>query len=575
MPIRKLSKEVAQGIAAGEVVERPSSAVKELIENSIDAGATQIEISIEAAGKRLIEVSDNGYGIPDVDIPFITSRYSTSKLIELKDLDRIKTLGFRGEAIASIAAVSRFELVTRAQEEDIGTRLIVEGGEVKDQVRIGAAAGTTVKVRDLFFNVPARLKFLKSDVTEKRRIAQLISRYAIAYPQIRFNLMQDGKSTIQTNGSGDFREAFLAVHGVDWARQMIWVDGAGASEIQVRGLISPPSLNRSNRREIVLFINGRWIQDASLAAAIMQAYHTLLMVGRYPIVYLLINIPQTELDVNVHPGKIEVRFTEPNLVFGVVQRVLRANLLGQAPSVEPHFSSTWSIGSEGLITSFDTQAWGGIESQRTQLPSEGNDVRAPDFTTGQIPLLRVVGQVGATYLVAEGPDGVYLIDQHAAHERILFEEMSHAQASGISEGQVLLTPETIEFKPDEVDLLSENLKILKMLGFDLEPFGGATFKVRAIPVIVQHLGAERALRAVIEDIEEDETPLANKHEERIIARVCKRAAIKAGQILSLTEQEKLVHDLERCEAPRTCPHGRPTMIHFPVALLERQFGRRN
>jgi DNA mismatch repair protein MutL len=373
---------------------------------------------------------------------------------------------------------------------------------------------------------------------------------------------------------GDRRDAFSVIHGAEWGRQMIVVDGAGANQIRVRGLISPPSLNRSNRNEIVLFINGRWVQDASLTTAVTQAYHTLLMVGRYPVAYLLIDVPQEELDVNVHPGKIEVRYADPNLLFGVVQRVLRASLLGQSAAADTNYPSSWSIGfgqGQELTT---PEIW--KDPNRSIPSSYEKDLSGstPTFQTSPIPLLRAVGQVGATYLVAEGPDGVYLIDQHAAHERVLFEDMSRAQSSGGAESQILLNPEVIEFSSSEATLLKERMAILRSLGFDLEPFGERTIKIRALPVVVLNLGAETALRSVVEDIEEDETPLASRIEDQIIARVCKRAAIKAGQVLSLKEQEKLIYDLEQCEYPRSCPHGRPTMVHFPVAMLERQFGRR-
>jgi DNA mismatch repair protein MutL len=574
MAIKKLSKEVAQGIAAGEVVERPSSVVKELIENSIDAGAETIEILLEGAGKTLISVSDDGSGIPEADIPLVTSRYSTSKIRTLDDLDHISTLGFRGEALASIAGVSRFSLISRHVRDEIGSKLIVEGGDIKQQIKVGTKPGTVVEVRDLFFNVPARMKFLKSDNTEKRRISKLVSRFAIAYPRIQLKYSQDGRSSIHSKGSGDLREAFSVIHGVDWARQMIAVDGTGANQIRVHGLISPPGLNRSNRNEIVLFINGRWIQDVSLSTAVMQAYHALLMVGRYPVAYLFIDVPPDQLDVNVHPGKTEVRFSDPNLVFGIVQRVLRTNLLGQSAAVEASYPSSWRVDFGAGQELSNPGSWRELSRLRSSSLEKDHSGPTPAFRTDQMPLLRAVGQVGATYLVAEGPDGVYLIDQHAAHERVLFEKMSRAQVTGEPESQAILQPETIELNETEASLLVEHLKILQGLGFDLELFGERTFKVRSLPVIVQNLSAEAALRAVVEDIEEDETPFASRIEDRIIARVCKRAAVKAGQVLSLQEQEQLLYDLEQCEAPRTCPHGRPTMVHFPVTMLERQFGRR-
>lgn len=556
MPIRTLPEEVASAIAAGEVIERPVSIVKELVENAIDASARTIQVRIRGGGKALVEVADDGDGIPADQLELAVERYSTSKLSSIDDLAAIRSLGFRGEALASIAAVSQLELVSSTGDGAPGVMLPVSGGKVGQPKQTGAPPGTQVRVRDLFYNVPARRRFLKTDQTERNWITRLVGRYAMAYPEIRFQLESEGRSTLASPGNGNRLEAIAQVLGNQVAEQLIPVaepQGAGAA---VEGYISPPSLTRSNRREITLFVNGRWIQDVSLSSAVVQAYHTLLMVGRYPLAVLFLEVPPEQVDVNVHPAKAEVRFAEPRLVFSTVQRAVRATLLRQTPvqsvNLEPVQLPSWTPASP--------------PPERRIEPSAQSEMF--------VPVLRSVGQVGASYLVAEGPDGVYLIDQHAAHERVLFERLMRQVEAQAAESQSLLEPENVTLAPHEAPLLEGQLDTLQQLGFAVEPFGGTAFRVRAVPATLSGMAPERALRTVVEDFEEDESPLADEQQARIAARVCKAAAIKAGQVLSLAEQRELIRDLEACQVPRSCPHGRPTMVHLSVAALERQFGRR-
>ena len=560
MSIHALSDEVSSAIAAGEVVERPSSIVKELIENSLDAGATKLQVEIKDGGKALIEVADNGSGIPQLEVELAVERYSTSKVETLADLQSISTLGFRGEALASIGAVSRMVLSTRAEGEDVGTRLSVDGGLVGDAEKAGIPEGTVVQVKDLFFNVPARRRFMKTDTTERNWISRLVTRYAMAYPNRRFELVSEGRTQLQTTGNGDSLEVLAEIYGLDIAQQMIPVAKASSQGIIVSGFAGAPFISRSNRREITLFVNGRWIQDVSLGSAVTQAYHTFLMVGRFPIALIFVDAPPEVVDVNVHPAKSEIRFKDPGLVFSIVQRAVRATLLGQAPVQPMSMDSIWS--GERL-----PQPIGSPE------PVE-RSIEGPAQKSMTVPILRSVGQVGATYLVAEGPDGVYLIDQHAAHERVLFDKLMAQVEAELPESQGLLEAETVELTQAEAEVVESNLQVLESLGFSIESFGTHAFRVRALPASVSNLSPERALRVVVEDFEEDETPLAAVKEARLAARVCKRAAIKAGQVLSLEEQRQLILDLEQSASPRTCPHGRPTMVHLSVASLERQFGRR-
>ena len=580
MPIRILPDEVASQIAAGEVVERPASVVKELVENCLDAGATHITITVEGAGKKLIEIADDGQGIPSDEVTMALARHATSKLSSAADLFRIETLGFRGEALASIASVSRFTITSRTRESDIGARLVVEGGQINSDVQpIGAPAGTVVRVEDLFYNVPARLKFLKTDSTERRQIDDLVTRYALAYPDVRFHLSQEGRSALQTTGSGDRREVLASLFSPDIARQMLEVN-AVYDESRVIGYISPTSLTRSNRRGITLFVNGRWIQDISLSTALIQGYHSMLMVGRYPMAVLFIELPPGQVDVNVHPAKSEVRFTNRDDVFSSVQRAVRRALLAFSPVPSVQGQVRWSP--PDPQPRFEQGGWQrptsdpvslAPDNEPTQQPADqsSHSVQAP-LSTGGVPLLRLIGQVGSAYLVAEGPDGLYLIDQHAAHERILFERFMGQRSQKIS-SQALLDPATVELNSASARLLGEQAEVMANLGFDIEPFGPNTFKIRSMPSLLAGSDPVAAVRSVIEDFEEDETPLKNEIEAKIIGRVCKRAAVKAGKVLSIEEQKALLRDLEACQSPRTCPHGRPTMIHLSIDLLERQFGR--
>lgn len=564
--------------------------VKELTENALDAGATNISISIMDAGRTLVEVADDGTGIPADELALAASRHATSKLVQSGDLFHIRTLGFRGEALASIGSVSHMTITSRVESAKEGARLKVEGGVLGKVEKVGAPKGTVARVENLFYNVPARLKFLKTDVTERRAIDSLVTRYALAYPTVRFRVMDGKQTTLQTAGDGDRRAILAALYGVDVAKQMLEVM-AGEEGMTLTGFISPVSLTRSNRKEITFFINGRWVQEVSLNSALLQAYHTLLMVGRYPLTALFLDMAPEEVDVNVHPTKAEVRFRAQDKVFSFVQRSVRKALLAYTPvpAVSPQLWGSrsrtdelprrevgidWSIGHDeelkvesGVLTSMESASDG----------SPVSSLRSPNsqsaFSTG-VPLLRLIGQIGATYLVAEGPDGLYLVDQHAAHERVLFEKLMAQHENKSIPAQSLLTPEIVTLSPQSSKALVEQLVFLNHFGFEVEEFGTNTFQVRAMPVLFAGGSPASALKALVEDFEEDESPLAAEVEARLAARVCKRLAVKAGQALTSEEQRSLLNDLEACQSPRTCPHGRPTMIHLSVDMLERQFGRK-
>ncbi|MDX1416206.1 MAG: DNA mismatch repair endonuclease MutL [Candidatus Promineifilaceae bacterium] len=608
MAINVLSEQLASQIAAGEVVERPASVVKELVENALDAGATTINVDIRAGGRELVQVADNGQGIAAHDLEKAFLRHATSKLEHIDDLEAIPTLGFRGEALAAIAAVSQLTVVSRTEAEPAGTRLVLDGGQKMTRESVGAPRGTVIAVENLFFNVPARMKFLKSELTEKRLIDEFVTRYALAHPKVRFRLVHDNRIAFQSNGSGDVKEVLLSIYGSDLSRQLLEIERSDSTasaaegrsksggDLLVSGVISPPDVHWSNRSRISLFVNGRWIKDRSIAYAVIQAYHTLIPSGRYPLAIIFISLPYDQVDVNVHPAKTEVRFRSSNQVFGAVQRAVRQTLITQSPV---RSMSAWAGGDAG-----DTRSpgWAGVldehafqkrdgDAQRelnldwsVRLATRGLDSEPVGEVQGsrtagetlqneKLPIMRVIGQVGAAYIITEGPDGLYLIDQHAAHERILFEQfMGQYDHDGVI-SQGLITGTAVHLPPSQAELLAENIQLLNSLGFQIEIFGPNQFMVRAVPAVVAKLDPARALIAVVEDLERQDVPLRGKIEEKIVLRVCKSAAIKAGQTLSQREMEALVMQLEACHNPHTCPHGRPTLIHLSVAQLAKQFGR--
>ncbi|MGC8838241.1 MAG: DNA mismatch repair endonuclease MutL [Anaerolineae bacterium] len=564
-PIQVLPPEVASKIAAGEVVERPASVVKELVENALDAGATDIRVEIRQGGRRLIQVADNGCGIPADEVELAFARHATSKLRDVQDLERIASLGFRGEALASIAAVAQVTLLTRPPEEAVARRVRVEGGRLVENRPAAAPAGTVVTVEHLFYNVPARQKFLRQPPTEAAYIHEVVTRYALAYPERRFELVSDGRSLFLSPGSGRLRDVLAVVLGVETADALLPVEAEGEHGAHLAGFVSPPSLHRASRADIAFFVNRRWIQDRGLSAAVSQAYHTFLPIGRHPVAFLLLEVPPSEVDVNVHPTKREVRFRHGQAIFALVQAAVRKALTAQAP-VAATLASEWA-----------PPRWHGTPGPTAPLPGP---TAPPGPTTAALwpdgasmPPLRVVGQVALTYIVAEGPDGLYLIDQHAAHERVLYEELVAGNASTPST-QALLDPLPVRLTPSQAAALGEHLDHLRRHGFDLEPFGGDTWLLRGIPPVLHRGDPTRTLVDILDELAEGTAkPLEDSQEARVVASICKQAAVKAGQALSLEEMRELVHRLERARSPRTCPHGRPTMILIQAALLARQFGR--
>ncbi len=577
MPIRVLDISVAARIAAGEVIERPASVVKELIENSIDAGATQVKVETRGGGVELIRVVDNGWGIPSEELALAFQRHSTSKIERVEDLTSVRTLGFRGEALPSIAAVSQVIMVSRPAGELAGSYIEIAGGEVLQEGTRGAPLGTTVTVRDLFYNVPARRKFLRSEDTEAAHIYHLICQYALAYPGLRFTLVSSGRMAFQSAGSGQLLEVLGQVYGLEVAKSMLEVSGgaAGAAErgtsATVWGYVSQPAVHRATRGHLSFFVNHRWVQSRMLAYAVEEAYRTMLPSGRHPLCALNILVPPEELDVNVHPAKSEVKFLRDRQVFAEVQKAVRGCLVAGAPIPLVTAPASVPVNNRPLLLVKKASVAGTVRVPGPELVSL--DSKAPGMVTSKLPPLRVLGQVAQTYIIAEAPEGMYLIDQHTAHERVLYERIRGEQArTGVS-SQLLLEPVTLELNPRQAPALSAHLDELSRLGFSIEPFGDRTYLLRAVPAVLFKGDFKLALGELLEQLVQGQGSPEDWLDKAAITMAC-HGAVKAGQALTAAEMRELVEQLEKTDSPRTCAHGRPTMLHLSAEQLEKEFGRR-
>jgi len=562
MPIKVLDPKVVSRIAAGEVVEKPASVVKELVENSLDAGSSQISIEVRGGGISLIRVTDNGAGIPPGEVGLAFDRYATSKISSLEDLESILSLGFRGEALPSIAAVAQVDIVTCASGEPAGTYLSLIGGTIVGRGSLGRARGTAVTVRNLFRQVPARLKFLKSVATENGHIANVVSQYALAFPEVKFSLSIDGRVALRTPGSGRLIDSIVEVYGAEVAGHMIEIGGeAKASSPQVVGMVGSPKVSRSGRGQLSFFVNRRWVNSRLLARAVEEAYHGLLMSGKHPVAIINIWLPTQEVDVNIHPTKSEVKFRNEHLVFSAVHRAVRQALVEKMPV--PRI--------EEVAVAYESPS----KPRQVFLPPA--QVRpaspapwAPEVPTSPLPVLRILGQLDNSYIIAEGPDGLYLIDQHAAHERVLFDNIEHQRSQREIEIQGLLEPMTLEVSPRQGEVLRSHYDDLAEFGFAIEPFGDRTFLVRAVPALVYRKDWVGMLRELLDSLAE-----GGKGDwvEGIARSIACHGAVRAGQALTDTEMRELVRQLEQSATPRTCPHGRPTMIHLSSGQLKKEFGR--
>lgn len=705
MPIRQLAPDVAAKIAAGEVVERPASVVKELIENSIDAGATQIRVELTNGGLQLIRVTDNGSGIPTEELPLALARHATSKVAVIDDLERIRSLGFRGEALASIAAVADVTLVSHHREAEQAAQIHAQNGELSGVSAAALPVGTSLTVRNLFSAVPARLKFLKSRNTEVSHCLHLLEQYALAYPGIRFQVASEGRQLFATPGDGQLSSVLVEIYGLQVAEQMVPIsslDGTKDGDPErpvISGYTSLPACYKSTRQHMSFFVNHRWVLSRMLSYAVEEAYHSLLLAGRHPIAVVDIAIDPSQIDVNVHPAKTEIRFLKERRVYAAILRAIRGAVLAEAavptwsghnaqveqapapsaredeeadalpldePPVQPPAprkpplprDNPWLTVTEeetGTKPPLGSRLWqshvnpknhaGGRRELNGELtstaaleneenaqheqtrestpytptiapvpersraaafarenkatpealpelfapasgPRETEQARVSSIEAGlpaqqrlpaglgQLPTLRVIGQFAQSYIVTEGQNGLYLIDQHAAHERILLERMVAALQTRAPLSQLLLTPIKLDLSPAELGAIEDHRARLESIGFELETQERAVL-VRALPqVLVKQMNA-RSLQELLAELTAPENlGHAETWEEHALANVACKAAIKANYFLTVSEMREMLTQLAQTKAPYSCCHGRPTTVHFSLGALEREFGRR-
>jgi DNA mismatch repair protein MutL len=606
-----LDDNTANRIAAGEVVERPASAVKELVENSIDAGAKKIQIALAEGGKQRIEVIDDGCGMNQEDAVLSLQRHATSKIRTADDLFKVHTLGFRGEALPSIASVSHFTMKTRASEEDAGTQLIVHGGNLEEVETIGIPTGTTIIVEDLFYNTPARLKFLKTTSTEFARSIESIGYLAIANPQISFLISHNGQDILSTSGNGDYQAAISAVWGKDIARQVIPINRQTPG-LNVSGYICPPEMNRPGRSHELFYVNGRPIKNRMLGHALEEALRSLTPEGRYPIAVIFIEINPEVVDVNVHPTKTEVKFTKDVEIHHAVSQAIKDALLGygMVPTIDLDKSDAnrssspgrgWSGSNQNsyqqhpnssvdskeafmaMINAFMPETssnqqsnTGSSAAPNETLPMEGIEP-APDDTrpfSEKLKGFRVLGQALNTYIIALTEQGLAVIDQHVAHERVLYERLTILRSEQGIPSQRLSIPITLALGAAESALLKQRIDDFASNGWDIEPFGRDTFLVRAVPSYAAKKEVEPLLRDMIDELAHQSVArrLIVQKEHVTITNACKMA-VKAGDPLTMEEMTGLLKQLADTINPFMCPHGRPIVITIPFEHIHRQFKR--
>ncbi|MBR5912743.1 MAG: DNA mismatch repair endonuclease MutL [Selenomonadaceae bacterium] len=604
-------------IAAGEVVERPASCVKELVENAIDADATRIEVEIIEGGKTLIRVTDNGIGMVIEDAALALRRHATSKLSSVEDLQSISTLGFRGEALPTIAAVSNFTLQTRTANSELGTKITVSGGKILDTNDIGCKIGTTVLVENLFFNVPARLKFLKSTPTEAGKIHDFIVKLALSRPDISFKFINGNRAVLMTPGNGKLIDTLTAIYGVEISKSLLDVKFS-ASDFEISGYVGKPNFLTSYRSRQTFIVNGRVVANKTIYKAIDEGYKSLVSKTGYPLVVLKIEVPQNSIDVNVHPQKIEIKFQDEGELFSHIQRAIREAVsekrvtsdlkkvaatpdkprytqldldeyFGDAPKsdfiIDPKDDKP-QLTIEELRSKVDKQEENllddeNILEEEVPVQTQPKDLPAPKISEKPLEKLYPIGQVALCYIVAQSDSDLYLIDQHAAHERILFDKFN-SYVDNVP-AQILLIHENLKFDSRETSAIENNLELFDKLGFSMELSGENEFRLKSVPADAANANASEMLREIISSLPESDFPaqvdesrrteIAANIRRTVIAIASCRGAIKAGQKLSHREMELLLNDLSNTPHPHTCPHGRPTIIKFTRADLAKMFKR--
>jgi DNA mismatch repair protein MutL len=586
--IALLSEEVASQVAAGEVIERPASVVKELVENSLDAKAGRIEVMIRRGGSSLIRVVDDGIGMDRDDALLCLERHATSKIRTGKDLAAISTLGFRGEALPSIASVSRFRLATREHGALAGTEVAVNGGKIEYVRDGGDAPGTQIEVRSLFYNLPARRKFLRTEATESSHVEHQLHLQAIGHPGTGFVLVNDDRVAHQLPPAPNLLERIRDLRGAALAAELLEVPDEEIGGVRVRGFIGKPGVSRSTRAQQLVFINGRAVENPTVNHALREGYHTALMKGQFPLTFLFIDMDPAAVDVNVHPAKREVRFRDPGEVRDLlVERIRRAIEGGRARwSAAFRPAEPLEIGGSGERAEIVAPRAEARTAEAVKAPEAGKEpdmlaefspapvVKTPSASAKTNGEFRILGVLGRLYVLMENADGLVLVDQHAAHERVLFEELRRRMETQGVPAQRLLMPITMQLAPRDSDWVAQNLDTLQKMGIGIEAFGPATWKIDALPQFLKSDDPAPLFREIIDELRQASAASSRMRlgEDVIATTVC-RHAVKANDVLREAELVRLIEDLLRCELPYCCPHGRPTMIQISYGELEKKFGR--
>ena len=591
-----LSEEVANQIAAGEVVERPASIVKELVENSIDAGALDIRVELTKGGCQSIRIVDNGSGIEHEDVALVFERHATSKISNLDDIYSAGSFGFRGEAMASIASVARVEMLTRRPDDLAGTKAVAEAGRISEISPAGTPVGTQISVTELFANVPARRKFLKTEATEQSACLDAITRLALAHPEVRFDVSVDGRAVFTAPVAGDISERVAMVMGNDFTGHCLAIR-AQKEHIQLQGFISTPEFSKSNSKSIYLFVNSRFIRDNSMTHAVLAAYRQVIEPRRYPAAVLFLDLPGIEVDVNVHPAKLEVRFRNSREIYDLVSKTVARSLAGAqtlpdafAYRLTPRETTSAASGfwrprdshsisdrpreiysRQHLRQAIDEDLFARADNP-SDVPSHVEEISTEEKIV--FANRKYLGQFADTYLVFSAPDGVMLVDQHAAHERIILERLKAAVATK-AVSQPLLMPEVVSLTPAQISLFEGALPMLCDIGLELEIFGRDAIVVKAMPASLPHVPPCDIISDLADQLGDGQAlPSLTERKEKILASLACRAAIKANAVLSAEEVDALCRDLEKTPFNATCPHGRPISVHFSLYEIERMFKRK-
>ena len=597
-----LPESLSSKIAAGEVVERPASILKELLENAVDAGATDITVELEKGGRGSIKVIDNGEGIESAEVPLAFERFATSKIYQFDDIYKVRSYGFRGEALPSIGAISRVEMVTRKESSLSGTRVIVEAGQLKSVTDAGCPVGTSVLVNHIFDPVPVRKKFLKTEATEQGYCMDVITRTALSRPDVRIRVVVHGREILNIPATGDISGRVSLVLGTDFMDHMLPVKGAREG-ITVLGFASKPAYSRSNAKQLYYFVNKRFVRDYLLNHAVMTAYRRLIEAKKYPAAILFIDLPPGDVDVNVHPAKMEVRFRNPREIYDIIVETLvhvLANIapvsLGEKGRAMPQgygervreALKRYTVASGSGKLFFDKHGKDYPKPQpvirqvqeKEGLPGPPEGIRAEQKISDRglnFSDLEYIGQFAGTYLVFSSSDGLILVDQHAAHERVLFDKFKSGRTKGGEKmvSQRLLIPEVVNLSPGEFAIIIESMRVLEDMGIEVEPFGERTVIVKSVPAALHHVEPKGLFREIIEELSNTERPLGlQERQDKILALLACKGAVKANLKLSEAEVALLCRDLDATQFSSTCPHGRPVHISFNLRDIERMFKRR-